>query len=111
MRIEIEDYEDAATGELLSIFELQGSLYSRDELSTLILTPTEQKQLAQLDRAFLDRASEVRKLIGEYGNADKIFLDQPPEHWWWHIPRIATGDMQVDLDKRTVNYNGTEYSY
>lgn len=111
MQTKIEDYEDAATEVLLSIMELQGSLYSRDELSTLPLTSSEKERLSQLDRSFLDRASEVREFVSEYGNADKIFSDQPLERWWWHLPRIAAGSMKVDLDQRTVQFNGIEYKY
>lgn len=108
---EIEDYEDAVTGELLSIFELKLSLMSRDKLYTSSLSPEERDRVDQLDQEFIDRAVEVRNFIATYGDADGIFADKPPQRWWWHLPRIATGKMSVNLQERVVSVDQTKYSY
>lgn len=108
---EIEDYEDAATGELLSIAELQFSLISRDTLYTSSLSPQDRERVNDLDRAFMDRAEEVRNFIAAYGDADGIFAEKPPQRWWWHIARIASGQMLVDLTNRTVEFEEKTYRY
>lgn len=111
MLSDFENYEDAVTGELLSLPELQLSLLSRDELHTRKLTSDDQDKLSNLDEHLLSRADEIKEFISGFGNPDKIFADRPPHLWWWHLARIASGAMQVDLNTRTVNYKGTEYSY
>ncbi|MBQ4899349.1 hypothetical protein KB559_10925 [Paenibacillus sp. Marseille-P2973] len=108
---EIKDYEDAATGELLSIAELQFSLVSRDTLHHSELSPGDLVRVNELDRAFIERAEEVRDFIAGYGDADAIFVEKPPQFWWWHIARIASGQMLVDLVHRTVKYKEIEYKY
>ncbi|MPY20031.1 hypothetical protein [Paenibacillus glucanolyticus] len=108
---EIEDYEDAATGELLSIAELQFSLASRDTLYTSSLSLQDRERVHELDRMFIERAGEVRSFLATYGDADGIFNDKPLQRWWWHITRIATGHMSIDLPNRTVVYEGQTYKY
>lgn len=111
MQTDIENYEEAAAGQLLSVFELQVSLQSRDYLHTASLSPEERQQVNQLDRKYLSRAGEVSGLIAEYGDVDAIFVEKPPSSWWWHIARIASGQMSVDLEQRTVVYKGQTYTY
>lgn len=108
---EINNYEDAATGELLSIAELQVSLVSRDTLQQSTLNPQELERVVKLDRAFIDRAREVSDFIATYGDAEGIFVEKPPQRWWWHIARIASGHMSVDPSARTVAYQGKTYEY
>lgn len=108
---EIKDYEDAATGELLSIAELQFSLVSRDTLQHSELSPRDLERVNELDLAFIDRAEEVRSFIATYGDAEAIFVEKPPSRWWWHIARIASGKMSVDLAQRRVVYEGKSYVY
>ncbi|WP_339292724.1 hypothetical protein MKY48_08635 [Paenibacillus sp. FSL W8-0187] len=111
MQTEIENYEEAAAGQLLSVFELQVSLQSRDYLHTASLSPEERQQVNQLDQEYLSRAVEVSGLIAEYGDADSIFAEKPPQRWWWHIARIASGQMSVDLAQKTVVYEGQKYKF
>ncbi|MEK3882417.1 hypothetical protein [Paenibacillus sp. PL2-23] len=111
MQIEIEDYEDVATGELLSLPELQLSLLSRDALYTASLEPAVRQKVEKLDEQLLRRSAEVRTFLSSYGSPDVIFSEHPPQRWWWHLPRIATGRMQVNLKERTVNFEGKTYTY
>lgn len=111
MQADIENYEDAATGELLSIAELQFSLLSRDTLQVSSLSSQERERVNELDRAFIGRADEVRSFVATYGDADGIFAEKPLQRWWWHIARIASGQMLVDLADRTVVYEGQTYKY
>jgi len=111
VRTDIENYEEAAAGQLLSVFELQVSLQSRDYLHTASLSPEERQQVNQLDQEYLSRAAEVSGLIAEYGDADSIFAEKPPQRWWWHIARIASGQMSVDPSDRAVLYKGQTYKY
>lgn len=108
---EIEDYEDAATGELLSLPDLQASLVSRDMLYTASLSPSDREQVERLDQQLLSRAGEVRSFLSEYGDPDAIFSEHPPQRWWWHLPRIAIGRVSVNLQQRIVTTDQTEYHY
>ncbi|WP_410770983.1 hypothetical protein [Fontibacillus sp. BL9] len=111
LKKEFEDYEDAATGELLSMPEFQVSLVSRDSLYTASLAPVDREQVELLDEQFLSRALEVRAFVAKYGDPDIIFAEHPPQRWWWHLPRIAAGKMSVNLRDRVVTVDQTEYSY
>lgn len=107
----MEYYKEAADGEWLSLPELQVSLLSRDVLYTGSLEHDDRLQVKQLDERFLNRAADVRTFLYAYGDPDIIFAEHPPQHWWWHIARIASGQMSVDLSERTVRYGDQTYNY
>ncbi|MNE76263.1 hypothetical protein D3C80_1724910 [compost metagenome] len=71
----------------------------------------DRRKIEQLDESFLSRAAEVRTFLSTYGDPDIIFAEHPPQRWWWHIARIASGQISVDLVERTVRYGDQTYNY
>ncbi|MBO2942801.1 hypothetical protein JJQ72_02225 [Paenibacillus sp. F411] len=111
MKDDIESYGVEVSDKLLSIFETMEGFKIRDELAGAKLTNEEAEMLSRHDATLLRRAGEFERFFSENGDPEKIFSDKPPENWWWHIARIASGKVSVDLAQRKVVYEGQTYKY
>jgi hypothetical protein len=111
MKDDIEAYGIEVSDTLLSIFETMEGFKIRDELAGAKLTIEESELLSRYDATLLRRAGEFARFFSKNADPEKIFSDKPPENWWWHIARIASGQMLVDLADRTVVYEGQTYKY
>ncbi|MBI4504311.1 MAG: hypothetical protein HY691_02155 [Chloroflexi bacterium] len=64
--------------ELLSPGEALDLLTIRDRLSTMSLSPAEQRELARLDELLMKHQRLVVDNIPH-------FADEPRTRWWWHL--------------------------
>ncbi|MNP46319.1 hypothetical protein D3C76_1403090 [compost metagenome] len=111
MKDEIEAYGIEVSDKLLSIFETMEGFKIRDELAQAVLTEEESELLLKYDTILIKRADEFAHFFSENGDPEQIFSDKHPEKWWWHIARIASGQMSVDLSVRMVKYGDQTYNY
>lgn len=67
------------------------------------LSEFEKRELKELDLILLSRASEFNVYLGSIGCCRDE--DIPIERWWWHLDKITTGAIRVDIENNHVYYS------
>ena len=93
----------------VSPFEYVDTFRMRDFLSEkYIKLDSLKKELLNLyDNILLNRDEEFfnyLKTLNVFTNSDN-----PVKYWWWHLEKVVSGELIVDVDKNEVIYNNKKY--
>ncbi|WP_102344785.1 hypothetical protein [Bacillus sp. Marseille-P3661] len=93
---DIQDYD-------ISPFEMIDAFHRRTKFHKHFfeLTSDEQNLLIEYDKLLLKNANKVYELLK---NIYDFQTDKPTEEWWWHLDKVAKGQLSVDIDNGTVNH-------
>lgn len=97
----ITEYKTVTQEYDLSAFEAVEGLHIRTELYEEYnnLTMEEKVLLASADLEVLGNIKEITKHIKKAYNFEKS--TEPTEQWWWHLDKVAKGELQVVINVQT----------
>lgn len=67
---------------------------ARNRISTMILTPEEQRELAELDELVIDQILNFEDVQSYLLEDD---LTRPLSQWWWHLGQLRAGTYPAHL--------------
>ncbi|KQY92042.1 hypothetical protein ASD24_22300 [Paenibacillus sp. Root52] len=89
--IDMEDELEVSPFEYLDTFGMRSDLHrNRDKLEQ-----TDLQLLHKYDQMLLNRSEELynyMKPVYSFNDTSK-----PIEEWWWHLDRVVTGELLVDV--------------
>ncbi|MFK0524692.1 hypothetical protein ACINKY_21060 [Paenibacillus illinoisensis] len=92
--IDVEDELEVSPFEYLDTFGLRSDLYKNKDK----LDQTERDLLQKYDQLLLERCEEF------YNHLKKVYtfgdINKPLAEWWWHLDRVLSGELKVDLDSK-----------
>lgn len=93
------DIDDCINKDVLSPFDLIGTLVVRDSLEEAYnkLSIQEQLLLREYDEKLLAHAHEFYYELRKVYSFNTV---KPQNHWWAHIDKVVSGDLIVDLYHR-----------
>jgi hypothetical protein len=93
----LEGLEDSA-------FEMLDTLHIRDRLFEEFdrLETSERELVRECDQILLDHVAEFMQHIGQIH--DWSTSKKQYNQWWWHLDKIDSGDLLVDLRNGSVKY-------
>lgn len=94
----IDFYGDSVDDFEVSAFESIDMLHRRTLLHSLYLkmTPAEKIKLFNYDLILIKNAKKMSEHISEKYNFS--LSNEPTDQWWWHLDKVASGKLIVDLE-------------
>ncbi|WP_143317700.1 hypothetical protein [Clostridium sp. HBUAS56017] len=98
--IDVEDELDVSPFEFDYTFRTREYLAKEYELFDI----DEKEKLKHYDKVLLSRAKEFY----EYLKPLKIWGNNssPIKYWWWHLDKVVSGQLKINIDKNEVDYCG-----
>ncbi|CAH1199293.1 hypothetical protein PAECIP111893_01298 [Paenibacillus plantiphilus] len=110
IKVTIRNFGYGISDELvLSPFEYHYLLASRSSLweAYSALDEEDKVNLKEYDKALLDRAEEYHDYL------QPIFIwnksAEPITQWWWHLDKVLSGQLKVDVDNNQIEYDRQVY--
>lgn len=107
----IEDYGcDVQEKLILSPFEYDITLKNRDTLynNYKFLSEEERKKLHYFDEILISRAQDFVMYLSSI--RDWATGPEPIEYWWWHLDKILTKELVVNIKEGFLIYSGERIS-
>lgn len=92
----------------VSAFEFDYAMFVRSKLENDYkkLTPKEKLLLLEQDKRLIADAqkyfTELKMLYGD--------RNEPIEHWWYHLDKIVSGELVVDLENQKICLKDNEHA-
>ncbi|AUG57136.1 hypothetical protein [Acetivibrio saccincola] len=110
-KMKIKDYGYDVSQVLdVSPFEYIDTFACRSYLTDIFYSLDDEDKaiLKEYDKKLLLRAEEFYnylKPIYRWGSSEK-----PYTHWWWHLDKVISGELNVDIEQWKVEINGETMS-
>lgn len=100
---DIEYYGEDVTDIEVSPFETIDMLHRRSRLNkeSSKMSLQERILLMKYDLKLLENVEEMVKHIGEI--YDFSLSAEPLDEWWWHLDKVASGELEVEIGLRQKN--------
>ena len=98
--IDVKDELDVSPFEFAYTFKCRE--YIAEEYESL--DGNDKEKLQYYDTILISRAQEFYeylKPIKIWGNSNALI-----KYWWWHLDKVISGKIKVDIKNNEVNYNG-----
>ncbi len=103
----IKNYGIDVVDELdVSPFEFEYTFRAREYLAKQyeLLDIDDKEKLEYYDTILINRAKEFYEYLKPlkiWGNSNA-----PIEYWWWHLEKVISGELRVEIKNNEINYCG-----